>query len=193
MTAILSWTAFALCLAAAVALLLSRNWRASLGFLAAQYLCVFLLVQFSLPVSMAAAKLVAGWMTCTILVIAQMNAGSLVPQKTSLPQGQLFRLLASGIVLLATLTLAQGATDLLGISLAAAWTGFFLIGIGLLHLGVTGQPFRVILGLLTILAGFEILYAGVENSALVTAFLVVVNLGLATAGSYFLLPEDEIA
>jgi hypothetical protein len=36
------------------------------------------------------------------------------------------------------------------------------------------------------MTGFEILYAAVESSSLVVALLVVVNLGLAMAGAYFL-------
>ena len=45
---------------------------------------------------------------------------------------------------------------------------------------------RVILGLLTLLAGFEIIYAAVESSELVAAALAVVNLGLALTGAYLL-------
>jgi hypothetical protein len=44
---------------------------------------------------------------------------------------------------------------------------------------------------LTALAGFEILYAAVESSALVTALLAVVNLGLALAGAYFMNVNQE--
>jgi hypothetical protein len=68
-----------------------------------------------------------------------------------------------------------------------------LISLGLLHLGITSDPFQVIIGLLTVLAGFEVLYAAVESSVLVTALLAVVNLGLALAGSYFLNGTQEKA
>jgi hypothetical protein len=61
-----------------------------------------------------------------------------------------------------------------------------LIGIGLLHLGLTAQPLRVVLGLLTVLSGFEILYAAVETATLVAGLLAGVNLGLALVGSYLL-------
>lgn len=193
MSAFVDWLAFGLALGCGVALFLSRNWRWTLGLLAGQYLAVFLLVQITLPVSSAAAKLVTGWMACTILAIAQMNSQQAESSEANWPQGQGFRVLTSGIVLLVTLALAESSLDLLGISLPAAWTGFLLVGLGLLQLGVTGQPFRVVIGLLTALAGFEIVYAGVENSALVTAFLVVINLGLAMAGSYFLAPQEEQA
>jgi len=61
-----------------------------------------------------------------------------------------------------------------------------LIGLGLLHLGFTAVPFRIILALLTVLSGFEIIYAGVEKSTLVAGLLAGVNLGLAMVGAYLL-------
>ena len=61
-----------------------------------------------------------------------------------------------------------------------------LIGMGLLHLGVTTRPLRVLLGLLTTLSGFELLYAAVENSVLVAGLLALVTLGLALVGAYLL-------
>jgi hypothetical protein len=45
---------------------------------------------------------------------------------------------------------------------------------------------RVIVGLLTVLAGFEILFAAIENSILVAGLLASVNLGLALVGAYLL-------
>jgi len=70
--------------------------------------------------------------------------------------------------------------------------------LGLLHLGLTSSALRVTLGLLTVLAGFEILYAAVETSVLVAGLLAAVSLGLALAGAYLLVvpslkvAEDEI-
>jgi hypothetical protein len=64
---------------------------------------------------------------------------------------------------------------------------------GLLHLGITAEILRIILGLLTVMAGFEILYATVETSILLAGLLAIVNLGLALAGAYLMTstpPED---
>ena len=62
---------------------------------------------------------------------------------------------------------------------------------GLLQLGTTTQILRVILGLLTTLSGFEILYAAMEGSILVAALLVVINLGLGLVGAYLLTVSSE--
>jgi hypothetical protein len=46
---------------------------------------------------------------------------------------------------------------------------------------------------LTLLSGFEILYATVETSILLAGLLTVVNLGLALAGAYLMTatPSEE--
>jgi hypothetical protein len=43
---------------------------------------------------------------------------------------------------------------------------------------------------MTILSGFEILYATVEGSILVAALLAIINLGLALVGSYLLIASN---
>ncbi len=65
-----------------------------------------------------------------------------------------------------------------------------LIGMGLLHLGITSHILRVIIGLMTVLAGFEILYSAVEGSILVAALLAAINLGLALVGAFLLTAEN---
>jgi hypothetical protein len=64
--------------------------------------------------------------------------------------------------------------------------GLILICVGLLHLGMTTRPMRVIIGLLTVLSGFEVLYAAVETSLLVAGLQALTTLGLALVGAYLL-------
>jgi hypothetical protein len=73
------------------------------------------------------------------------------------------------------------------ISLPIRWGSFILMSIGLLQLSLTSHPLRVIIGLLTALSGFEIIYAVIETSILVAGLLAVINLGLALVGAYLLL------
>ena len=65
-----------------------------------------------------------------------------------------------------------------------------LVGMGLLQLSVTNHILRVTIGLMTVLSGFEVLYATVEGSVLVAGLLAVINLGLAFAGSYLLVASN---
>ncbi len=192
MPTILNWIALGIALITSVGLLLQRDWRWGLGLLAAQYLSIFWLVQTHWPISMAAGKLVTGWMACVVLGMAQLNTD--VPQEpeSAWPQGRLFRLFAAGIITAATFALSLRASSWLELSLPIAWGSLLLAGMGLLQLGTSAQPFRVVIGLLTILAGFEIIYAAVESSTLVAALLSAVNLSLALTGAYLLnMPQGE--
>ncbi len=192
---IVNWVAFGLTLAAASGILLRRDWRWNIGLLAAQYLGLFWLVQTSWSMSLAAVKLVTGWMICAALGIAHINAEEEKTVETSWPQGRLFRLAVIGLILTVAFAGGVGLGDWLGMPLPVAWGGLLLISMGLLHTGITVQPFRVVVGLLTALSGFEVIYAAVESSALVAGLLALINLGLALAGAYFLShpPEKEQA
>jgi len=189
---ILNWIALFISLVTSAGLLLHRDWRWGISLLAIQYLSIFWLVQTHWPVSMAATKLVTGWMACIVLGMAKLNKDSAQETEASWPQGRLFRLFTAGIILASTFALSLRASGWLGLSLPIVWGSLLLAGMGLLQLGISAQPFRVVLGLLTVLAGFEILYAAVESSILVAALLSVVNLGLALTGAFFLnMPEEE--
>jgi hypothetical protein len=192
MVAALNWVILLLAILCATGLLFSRDWRWSLGLLAALYLSVFWMVQAHWTVSMAATKLVTGWMACAVLGIAQLNARGGKKAEGTWLQGRLFHIFAAGMIFVAAVALAYRVVDWLGLSLPVACGGLLLIGLGLLQLGITSDSFRVIIGLLMVLAGFEVLYAAVESSSLVSALLSVVNLGLALAGAYFLNTPQEI-
>lgn len=192
------WLAAILLAVTSVGLLLSRDWRWSLGWLAAQYFAAFWLVLAHWPLTMSAAKLVTGWMAAAALGMTQLGLKQDdSAAETSWPQGRLFRAFAAGLVLVTVTSAAQAVnTWLPDASLALVWGGLILIGMGLLHLGITVHPLRIILGLLTTLAGFEILYVPVENSILVAGLLAIVTLGLSLTGSYLLsidAPEEPEA
>lgn len=179
------WLAAVLLAATSIGLLLSRDWRWNLGFLAGQYFAAFLLMMAHWSLTMAAAKLVTGWMAVAVLAMTQLDVKDQPISETSWPDGTLFRAFAAGLVLITVTSAAQPVnTWLPDASLPLVWGGLMLIGMGLLNLGLTVHPFRITLGLLITLAGFETLYASIENSILVTGLLAIINLGLALTGSY---------
>ncbi len=191
----LTLPAVGLLLATSLILLLSRDWRWSVGALAGQYLGVFLLTALSWPLEMAVAKLVAGWFAGAVLGMTRVGIKTESETTSSRPSGRLFRLLAAALVLLAILSIAPPTVEWVPeIGLHQVVGGYILIGMGLLHLGLTALSMRVVLSLLTILSGFEILYAVVEDSTLVAGLLAVINLAIALVGAYLLsntLPEED--
>ncbi len=191
---LLAWLAFTLLLAAACINILRQDWRWNIASLAVQYLGVFWLVHASWSISLASVKLVTGWVVCTLLAIAHINTRMNAEKEGShWSQGWFFRLVVICLLITVSYVGSTGLGSWLGMSLPTAWGGVLLISIGLVITGLSTHPFRLVMGLLTALAGFEILYAAVESSALVAGLLSIINLGLALAGAYFLLhPTDKV-
>jgi hypothetical protein len=194
---ILSWTAVVIVAVTSTGLFLNRDWRWDLGMLAIQYLGISILVAQHWPLGMAAVKLVTGWMATAAL---GMTLTALPPQNESeerfWPQGLGFRLFMVGMIVILTIAVTpRMANSMAGIGAPVIAGTILLTGIGLLHLGTSSQIARVIFALLTVLGGFEILYAAVEGSILVAALLAVVNLGLGLVGAYLLngaVAEEEL-
>ncbi len=193
--AILAWAAVVILTVTSAGLLLYRDWRWDLAFLTAQYVGIAILVAQHWPISMAAAKLVTGWMTTAALAMT-LTALSVQeqPAEEFWPQGRAFRIFLVGMVIVLTVAVTQSVQQALtGIGAPVVAGSIILIGIGLLQLGTSSQILRVVLALLTVLGGFEILYAALEGSILVAALLAVVTLGLGLVGAYLLnasVPEE---
>jgi hypothetical protein len=183
-----AWIVIALVLTTATGILISRDWRLELGLLGLQYVGVLWLTAQHWPLSMATIKVVTGWMAIATMGMTRLNLKDEDEDSEKFwPQGWLFRLFAAGIVTIIVLTTASQVENIIpGIGLPVIYGSLILMGLGMLHLGMTAQPFRVIVGLLTVLSGFEALYAALESSVLVAAMLSIVDLGLALVGSYLL-------
>jgi hypothetical protein len=194
---ILSWIAVILLLATSTGLILNRDWRWDLGLLAAQYVGIFILVAQHWPIGMSAVKLVTGWMATAALGMT-LNAFPIHEESLGQfwPSGRAFRLFMVGMIVVLTIAVTSRIENLIpGIGLPVVAGGILLIGNGMLHLGTSSEVTRVIYALLTILAGFETIYAGVESAILVAALLAVITLGLGLTGAYLinaaLTPEEE--
>lgn len=182
-------------LLSAVILLVSNNWRLSIGALGALYLGVFVLVANTWPTDLAVVKLVTGWMAGSVLGMTSLNIESQDSiTRRVWPTQSMFYLMAAALVLATVSTFIPYLLEWIPTMTAAqAWGGLSLIGLGLLHLGFSARAMRVIISLLTLLAGFEILYAVVEVSTLVTTLLALVTLGISLAGAYLVLnPTMEV-
>lgn len=189
----------------AIGILITQSATWMVILLAMQYVGVFILVAEQWPTTMALSILIAGWISAVVIgwVIfsphqaeessneeqnrVQARSGvSLIYGNTT--SAVLFRLLAAILVgftsVSASPTIALWITN---ITITTALGGMILIGLGLLQLGMSNQPIRVVVGLLTVLSGFEILYSMVEFSALIVGLLNLVTMSLAVLGAYFIL------
>lgn len=187
---ILSWAAVMLTFLAAATLLVSRNWRVSLGALAVQYLAAFWLVSRHLPFAISSVKLIGGWMVVAMIGMTRYNLGDSDDAESNsfFLRGSAFRLVLVAIAALVALGATSRVEAIIpGLGFPVIAGGLILIGAGVAQLGVTDDALRVVFGLLTLVSGFEILYAAIESAILVAGLLALVNLGLGLCGSYLLL------
>lgn len=182
-----AFTALVLLVVTSTGLLIGQRWRVSLGMLAFQYLGIFLLVLQSWPIEMAIVKLVAGWIATAVIGLMILSVRSEFEKDELWPAGRLFRLVMVLLVIITIWSITPSVIDILpGVETEQLTGGMLLIGMGLLHLSLISQPLRVILGLFTVLGGFEIIYAANEGSILVAGILAGINLTFALVGSYLL-------
>lgn len=184
--------AFVLIVMTAMVILVFRDWRVNAAALGVQYLAAFVLVTLSWPIGMAVAKLITGWMataTIAITCMRQKNEESPPEPAASL----IFRGLAGLLIVLLIFILAPAVQEDVfpQIELMIIQGGLMLLGMSLMQLGTNSEPYLVIISLLSFMSGFEVIHAALELSTLLTGLFVVVNLGLALVGVYFLVRVGE--
>jgi hypothetical protein len=186
-------------------LLVLRDWRWSLLFLAIQYAIAGLLFVDVLLPHLAFMKVLVGLFICLILYITarQVNWGKLPEDVTGeeavqmrkerfvrlgtlvLPTDTPVRVFLALIVCLAIWAIAQPTGHLL----PAAPDHFqlavlALVGLGLVMLSLTSEPLMAGLGLLTFLTGAELFYSALEQSVAILGLLGVANLIVALVIAY---------
>jgi hypothetical protein len=168
------------------------SWRRTLIALAVIYFGAFFLYLQVWDFVMGAAKLLTGWMGVAILsflTVIQSEAG----EQRTLPK-RIFKALSLIMVWVVAYLLATQATGIFNLSPEIAFTAFALMGCGLMQLGMSSQTFKVVIGILTFFAGFEIFYADLESSILVNGLIVAVDLLIAFVGAYLVTitrPEEN--
>ena len=148
------------------------------------------LVITSLPPSSGGAKFLAGLVACGIIYLGLSGSGwdEELDHDHPIPTGKPFRIGASLLVLLAAIGLSGNVSTLIPDLLSYVAQGaMMLLVTGILILGLFDSAFRVGIGLLVLLAGFDILYSSVEPSLAIVALLALVHIGIAWVVSYLLL------
>jgi hypothetical protein len=183
-------------LAAGSLLVVFSDWRAGIAALLLEYAAAAALLTQLVILEVALVKLITGALVVAILTLTgwQLNFGR--PAAPGVPAWQArfevptalpFRLMAVTMAVVSALYVAgQPQFILPGLDQAPTINAasYLLMALGLLNLGLTEEPLRAGLGLLTLLLGFEIFYAAVEPSLAVVALIAAVELAVALAVSY---------
>ena len=183
------------CLLMALINLVRRQWLVNMGALALQYGMVFLLlITFRNP-SLGIIKLLVGLMVTLILYLTLVSLGTLQPLQYifRFSLGEIFRGLAGIFMIIAVTLFTPGLrTEVFPLtSLPVLTASLGLVILGLLQRGMITEPLYVIIGLLTFLSGFELLYGSMEFSTVLEALFAAVNLGLALVGAYIIVKDEE--
>lgn len=185
----------------ALTIFLTSDWRLSLGALAVQYILVGLALTRFVEPEVAIVKMLVGLLAVPILYLGVRH----VPGQPAQPDGdgrdvQLFgftigwdagplglplRFLALLLVFLAFVEL-WGRIELSLISTELAFVALWMGCMGLVGLVLGGGPQRASLALLTVLAGFDLVYATLEPSLAIVGFYAALTLLTALAFSYLI-------
>jgi hypothetical protein len=169
-------------------LFIKKKWRWNILAMAAIYVSVFWMVLQVWPTGLAVVKLIAGWMAGAILGSAVKEDSELLVEDNKVEQR--FKFVIVMIIWIFSFSIMQSLKIKLPIPDSLLWGGVLLIIMGILQIGMSTRPVRIIFGLLTAFSGFEVLYAGVEQSVLVAGFLVIITLGIALVGVLFIQQEE---
>ena len=173
-----------------------RQWLTNLIALVFQHIGVFILLLSVRQIRMAFIPLFVGLMTTLILLVTLIGSGKMQTPSffERVSAGEVFRVIAGLVVIIFVALLiptvrreifpAAGSYLLLG--------SLGLILLSLLQVGMIAEPLYVTIGLLSMLSGFQLLYASIETSALLEALFAVLNLGLGLVGAFFLVKQEDI-
>ena len=166
------------------------RWQVAITGLMILYIGEFILTYQVWSLQLSLVKLVAGLISALILGIGAVSSPSIdIESQQGSRSGQVFRIIVSITVIIVIYSIVPRASEWIpALSPSRAFGGLLMIGLGLLNVGIGAGLFSSILGLLTMIGGFEILYATVENSALVAGLLGMINMGISMVGAY-LLPD----
>jgi hypothetical protein len=177
-----------------------KDWRISVLALVSQYVIVGLLLVSEIRMELALIKTLVGVLLCLILYMTARHVEWGRPPPPSLPddhdvsseplisQGMLptelpFRFLAALLVIL----VAYGGASsyrLPDVGQATSLAVYALAALGVLAMGLTDEPLKAGLGLLTFFSAFELLYTVLEPSLTVIGFLGLSNFLIALAIAY---------
>jgi len=176
---------------AMVLISVTSKWQGKIAGLAIIYLVIFILLLQIWPVALASIKLIAGWMSMILIGASQITHSEQKDPKQKLSQ-TLFHLLINLLLWIVISVSAESFNAWIPIPYINLYIGLVILSAGVIYAGVHQMIFDVVIGILAILAGFDIIYSSVEGSALVTGILAVIMILIALMTTYFLHASDEM-
>lgn len=170
------------------------DWRMLVFAFAAQAVLAGLLYSLLLPPQMAGIKMAVGLLIAVQMYVTgrQIDSNRAAGAKAEsngerrrFTTGLPFRIVVAAMVMLLSwqASLSPGFA-LPDVPPAVTLAVIGLIAMGLLGLGLTEEPLKAGLLLISVLTGFELYYAAVEPALAVIALLAAMNFGVSLAACY---------
>jgi hypothetical protein len=182
-----------LTLAVTVIVLVPDNWRWNVFGLAMCYLVGFVLIVQIWPLSLAAVKLLTGFIGMVVLSTVKINSPEL-PAENRSRSYRIFLVLVLSVGWIIVTATTSKLNEWLPIAYTNLYIGLVIVFAGIIKFAVSRQVFDVVVGLLVFLCGFDVIYSSLEGSALVTAIYSLIVLAICVIGSYlegFSIHEEE--
>ena len=171
-------------LAAVGLMLVASDWRMRIAGLASVYLVGFIVIIQIWPVALASVKLISGWMGIALLSTSMLNSMNQANSHRFTSE-IVFRFLMAVLLWIVVASIAPSINEWLPIPYTNLYIGVSLMGSGLLFMSLTDDFIEIVLGLLTILAGFDVIYSSLEGSALVTGIYAFIVIMICLLSGYF--------
>ncbi len=184
------------------------NWRLLILALGAQFIFIGLMLTRVVPIELALVKALVGIMICPVLYITarRVNWGRPEEDETEeeespadLPRRRWWHILGAGwpvrvIVAVLALAIGTGLASRSPLPIVADQSlsrdltigAFSVMLLGLINAALAENPLKVGMGLLSIMAGFELFFTSVEPTLTIVGLLGLTNLFLALAISYLI-------
>lgn len=165
-------------------LLVMNQWRWMSIAWVFQVFSVFWLTSLSWSIAESIVKLIGGWII--IAIVSSTHPDSILESEhDSISASFGFRFLISGMVWLFSFSIAPNIQEFTQTGIEVIWGGMLLFISGLMQIGLSKNYVRTIIGLITFISGFEVMYASIESSVLVSGLLVFITVGLSWLIIYF--------
>ena len=171
-------------LAAVGLMLVASDWRMRIAGLASVYLVGFIVIIQIWPVALASVKLISGWMGIALLSTSMLNSMNQANGHRFTSE-IVFRFLMAVLLWIVVASIAPSINEWLPIPYTNLYIGVSLMCSGLLFMSLTDDFIEIVLGLLTILAGFDVIYSSLEGSALVTGIYAFIVILISLLSGYF--------
>jgi hypothetical protein len=190
----------------AAIIFVSADWRVALSALLVQYILVGLALVDTVRLEFVLVRILTGLLVTAILYLSARyipigtheKEDEVGPHIFGLhvgwlagPLGFPLRLMASLLVVLLVVRVFQSYT-LAAVPMGLALIAFWMAGMGMLGLVLSGHPLRAAVAVMTFLAGFDLVFAALEPSLALVGFLSTFYL-LGALGFAYLIAAHSLA